>query len=133
LYEISPEELSLLQTEILSLPAGPIPEQAISSLPVLDAFMKEALRKYTPVAATIKEILQPSEVNGTHLPAGTLLTIPLSANHYNEEMFPDPTEFRLTRFFKESADKKYPMGFLPFSIGSRMCLGMNLAKLEVTC
>ncbi|KAJ3193211.1 hypothetical protein HK101_005228 [Irineochytrium annulatum] len=130
LHEISAAELDLLRNEILSL-SEPIQESTLTSLPVLDSFVKEVLRKYAPVAAVFKVATEDFEIDGVTIKKGTTLDVPMLASHMNPDHFDDPESFRLSRFLVDEVDKKRPFDFLPFSTGVRMCLGMQLARLEM--
>ncbi|KAJ3214703.1 hypothetical protein HDU67_001351 [Dinochytrium kinnereticum] len=131
LHEISEQELTLLRTELTSI-QEPIEESTLISLPVLDAFIKETLRFCPPVAAIFKKVTEDVEVRpGKFFKAGSSLSIPLLANQYNEDIFNNPSSFRLSRFLVDEIDKAYPMDYTPFGAGARMCLGMQLAKMEI--
>lgn len=45
-------------------------------------------------------------------------------------MFPDPYEFNPQRFLDNAELKNY-VGYMPFSLGSRLCPGRNLAFTEM--
>lgn len=48
--------------------------------------------------------------------------------HLNPDIFPSPHEFRPERWLKNPRLDRY---LVPFSKGSRQCLGMNLAYTEL--
>ncbi|MGK8557247.1 cytochrome P450 [Nocardia gipuzkoensis] len=47
--------------------------------------------------------------------------------HHREQTYPGHNEFRPERFLDKPADR---MRYLPFSIGSHACLGVQLTELE---
>lgn len=47
--------------------------------------------------------------------------------HFNEDYFPEPTEFNPSRFDAPIQ----PYAFLPFGGGPRLCAGHQLAKLNI--
>ncbi|KAI6222435.1 hypothetical protein M3Y99_01500700 [Aphelenchoides fujianensis] len=73
------------------------------------------------------------QLNGHVLEAGTAINALISLVHYDEKFFPDPLEFKPERFLDASGKLKKIEQFVPFSLGSRMCLGMELARIEMFC
>jgi PHYB activation tagged suppressor 1 len=67
-----------------------------------------------------------------HIPRDTELLIPIMAVHHDARLWgPDATEFNPARFADGVARAaKHPSAFIPFGLGSRMCIGQNLALLE---
>jgi cytochrome P450 len=53
--------------------------------------------------------------------------------HRNSDAFPEPTRFDPTRWIDQPAEvaKARERCFVPFSRGSRMCIGQNLAMCEL--
>jgi len=49
--------------------------------------------------------------------------------HYNPKYYPDPYEFKPERFL----GKFDPNCFLPFSSGTRVCLGRHFSEVESVC
>ncbi|KAJ3106696.1 hypothetical protein HDU97_005848 [Phlyctochytrium planicorne] len=131
LNEIHEDELSALKEEVLAL-EDPIDESTLNSLPILDAFVKEVLRIAPPAASTFKQTTEDVDLEpGKKLKKGTLLLLPILANHYQEDIYPQPEKFRFSRFLTDEVDKKHPLDYIPFGSGPRLCLGMQLARTEV--
>ncbi|KAJ3321300.1 Cytochrome P450 4B1 [Blyttiomyces sp. JEL0837] len=128
--EISESDLTLLRNEITS--SNPSSESEITSLPVLEAFTKEVLRLYSPIPATFRQAASDVVLpDGRIVPKGTTISLDVRSQGYNQELFPEPKKFDLGRFLVDEIDKKYPYAVLPFSAGPRMCVGYQLAKLEI--
>lgn len=52
--------------------------------------------------------------------------------HHDPSIYSQPENFDPDRFSEQRAeDKKVPYSFIPFGGGSRQCIGMELAKLEL--
>ncbi|KAL2840127.1 cytochrome P450 [Aspergillus pseudodeflectus] len=110
-----PETYRKLQDEIRtvmpSLDSRPT-IQALDTLPLLDACLKEGLRIASPVQCRL-----PREVN--------VCTSPWYF-HYNKDVFPDPTRYNPYRWLVEGEQKKTMLSyFQPFSKGRRQCIGQK--------
>jgi benzoate 4-monooxygenase len=51
--------------------------------------------------------------------------------HRNEEAFPNAEEFVPDRWLSKKEGEVSKEAFIPFSIGARSCIGINLAKMEL--
>ena len=92
----------------------------------------EALRLHPPVATLGREAIEPVELGGYSLPAGSNIVISPWLLHRNPALFPDPEAFQPARW-ANNARAALPRGaYLPFSVGSRSCLGERFAMLEAT-
>ena len=68
-----------------------------------------------------RETTKGLDVEGYHIPAGTLVNINLYVLHHMPEMWPDPEEFKPERFDPENRmARKDQFAFLPFSAGPRL-------------
>jgi cytochrome P450 len=113
-----PEKLRRLQDEVL---AG---EQDA----YLDAVVKETLRLCPPVPVVVRRLLEPMQLGGRELPAGTTVAPCVYLIHRNEEIYPNPRHFLPERFLER------PPGtytWIPFGGGTRRCLAASYAELEM--
>ncbi|XP_061194476.1 steroid 17-alpha-hydroxylase/17,20 lyase-like isoform X1 [Saccostrea echinata] len=74
-----------------------------------------------------------SQVGGYDIPKGTTIFINHWALHNDPKFFKDPEKFDPYRYLDENGKKKpaRPDSWLPFSAGSRVCLGETVAKPEI--
>ena len=87
--------------------------------------VSETLRMYPAGWLGSRRAVRDVEVDGTRIPAGTLVLYSPYLTHRDPTLWPDPLTFRPERF-----DEPLPAwGYLPFSAGERTCLGANLALL----
>jgi cytochrome P450 len=93
--------------------------------------LQEGLRLYTPVPVLTREVVGDIELAGTLIPAGSRLAMGAwNLTHCKETWGEDAEEFRPERFSKEEKRGRNPYVFFPFSLGSRNCVGQNLALIE---
>eukprot|EP01018_Ginkgo_biloba_P025239 Gb_30307 [translate_table: standard] len=91
--------------------------------------LQETLRMFPPGFGTFRRAIVDIEYNGYTIPKGWKLLWSVHSTHRKEAYFKDPDEFRPSRFEVEEAVAPYT--FLPFGGGTRICVGWELAKLEV--
>lgn len=80
---------------------------------------------------------------GHEFPEGTVIGVPTYALHHNELYFSNPFEYDPSRWLvKEESEgetegsslevhARQRQAFIPFSLGSRACIGRNVALFEV--
>jgi cytochrome P450 family 110 len=117
----------LLQ-ELDSLGKNPDP-MAIFRLPYLSAVCQETLRIYPVGMLTFpREVKSPVELMGYQLAPGTVVVGSIYLTHRRKDLYPEPLQFRPERFLERQFS---PYEYLPFGGGSRRCIGMALAQLEM--
>jgi PHYB activation tagged suppressor 1 len=96
--------------------------------------LNETLRLYPPAVATIRRAKVDVTLGGGELaiPRDTELLIPIMAMHHDARFWgADAAQFNPARFAGGAARAAtHPLAFIPFGLGSRMCVGQNLAILE---
>lgn len=99
-------------------------------LKYLNAVIDETLRIYPPVAVGMPRISPGETVDGMFVPKGIEVSVSAWAATHSEANFHKPYEFIPERWIDpDCTDKKE--GSQPFMLGSRVCLGRNLALLEM--
>ena len=117
----------LLQ-ELDSLGENPDPME-ISRLPYLSAICQETLRIYPVGTQTFaRQALTPVELMGHQLEPGTAVFASIYLTHRREDLYPEPLQFKPERFLERQFS---PYEYLPFGGGSRRCIGLALAQLEM--
>ncbi|XP_044800980.2 taurochenodeoxycholic 6 alpha-hydroxylase isoform X2 [Bubalus bubalis] len=127
------------EQEALGLPGHPPLCQSEYGLPFRDHLdqmpyttmcIKEAMRLYPPVPVTGRELSKPITFpDGRSLPAGILVSLSIYRLHHNPKVWPNPEVFEPTRFAPGST--RHSHAFLPFSGGSRNCIGKQFAMNEL--
>uniref|UniRef100_A0A6G1S5N6 Cytochrome P450 3A25 n=1 Tax=Aceria tosichella TaxID=561515 RepID=A0A6G1S5N6_9ACAR len=107
----------------------------LMELTLLDAFISESLRLYSPIIESNRRAEEPivlaTQPEPLMLPEGMPITTNSFIVHRDPDYWPEPNKFDLTRFLPENRDKIKPGSYLPFGLGSRTCLGMRFASLEI--
>ncbi|KAL4802082.1 cytochrome P450 [Aspergillus unguis] len=124
LYENLQQEIKTVMPLVDSRPTI----QALDTLPLLDACLKEGLRISSPVQNRLpREVPAPGwSYNGRYFPPGVNVCTSPWYFHYNEDVFPDPTHYNPSRWLVEGDQKKKMLSyFQPFSKGRRQCIGQK--------
>jgi len=103
-----------------------------SKFPLTEATIMETQRiaSLSPLAVMHKT-LAPTKLNGYDIPEGTL-AIPLLWNVLSDpQTFPDPSKFDPYRFLDENGKVQRNPALIPFSSGKRVCIGEQLANMEL--
>nr|AGT51299.1 cytochrome P450 [Aedes albopictus] len=103
----------------------------IQELEYLDMVVKESLRLIPPVPIIGRTLVEDMEMNGVTIPAGTQISIKIYNIHRNPKIWENPDEFIPERFSKTNESKRGPYDFIPFSAGSRNCIGQRYAMMEL--
>uniref|UniRef100_A0A1B0FQJ3 Cytochrome P450 n=1 Tax=Glossina morsitans morsitans TaxID=37546 RepID=A0A1B0FQJ3_GLOMM len=103
----------------------------LQDLKYLECVIKEALRLYTPVPFIGRVTDEESKIGNAIIPPDTQIMISLYNISHDPQYFPNPEAFLPERFLSEAKDKIHPFTFVPFSAGSRNCIGQKYAMLEM--
>ncbi|XP_058126923.1 cytochrome P450 4d2-like [Anopheles coustani] len=109
----------------------PLTYSTLQNFPYLDMVVKESLRLLPPVSFIGRRLVDDVEINGITVPAGTDITIPIYVIHRNPDVYPEPERFDPERFSEQSTQRRGPYDYIPFSIGSRNCIGQRYALMEM--
>jgi cytochrome P450 family 110 len=102
---------------------------AISKLPYLNAVCAETLRIYPVAMLTFPRITQETvTLQGYEIEPGRMISGCIYLTHHREDIYPEPHLFKPERFLERQFS---PYEYLPFGGGSRRCIGMALAQLEL--
>jgi cytochrome P450 len=130
-----PEHCQCLQAELDAVAPGgfaPLTVETLRRLKRLDWLIKEAARLYPPVLNVPRVATSDFTFDGYLIPAGSRIRLALGASHLLPHVFADPQRFDPDRFAPpREEDHRTPYGFVPFGGGSRICIGMNFALIEI--
>ncbi|XP_028640422.1 cytochrome P450 4A10-like isoform X2 [Grammomys surdaster] len=98
----------------------------LNQMPFTTMCIKEAMRIYPPVPSIARKLNTPVTFHdGRSLPKGITVVLHFYALHHNPKVWSNPEVFDPSRFAMDSAQHSH--AFLPFSGGSRNCIGKQLA------
>ena len=103
-------------------------------LPYVEAFMAEVLRcvNFTPLGGPRAEIDgNGSYIEGYLIPKDATIMFDYDSIFMDDEIFERPDIFNPDRFLNKIGAFVTPKEFIPFSVGRRTCVGMQLAKWEL--
>lgn len=130
-----PDYLARVEAElrpVIEDPNAPIPFEALRSTRVLDNFVKETGRLYSPVFNVPRGVLADVEFGGYTLAGGEQVRLALAACHRLPDVFADPEVFDPGRFdVPREEDRRTPYALVTFGGGPRVCIGMQFAQIEV--
>jgi cytochrome P450 len=113
-----PDKLARLREEVL----------ADEEETYLDAVVKETMRLCPSVPIVVRRLVDPMEVGGYTLPAGTRVAPCPHLMHRREDVYPQPRRFVPERFLERPAGT---YTWIPFGGGARRCIAASYAQLEM--
>jgi cytochrome P450 len=117
-----PEKFERLREEVLS---GE--EDAYA-----DAVVKEILRLCPAVPLVMRKLVQPMELGGYTIPAGTTVAPCIYLVHHREDIYPHPYAFMPERFLDQAGgDRIDNYTWIPFGSGVRRCVAASFAQIEM--
>ncbi|CAO2588542.1 Cytochrome P450 4A12 [Lemmus lemmus] len=126
-----PEHQKRCRDEVQSLLGGgaSITWDHLDQMPYTTMCIKEALRLYPPVPGVGRDLSTPVTFpDGRSLPKGYLVSLCVESRSLNLTC-PDPEVFDPSRFAPNAA--RHSHAFLPFSGGTRNCIGKQFAMNEL--
>ncbi|GJJ06950.1 hypothetical protein Clacol_001146 [Clathrus columnatus] len=114
LLAIEQEEQEKMHQHIISI----IPDQ---KLPVIE------LAKITVEDSMLPTLRPNGSIEQVFVPANTEIRLDTVGTHYNPRYWPDPMAFKPSRFMEDYNRD----AFVPFSVGSRACIGRGFSETEM--
>ncbi|CAK6432911.1 unnamed protein product [Pipistrellus nathusii] len=103
-----------------------------AQMPFTEATIMEVQRLTMVVPLSIPHMTSAKTVlQGYTIPKGTVILPNLWAVHRDPAIWEKPNDFNPTRFLDEQGQLIKRETFIPFGIGKRVCMGEQLAKMEL--
>ncbi|KAL4899472.1 hypothetical protein BDW74DRAFT_183726 [Aspergillus multicolor] len=105
----------------------------LEQLPYFTSVMLEGLRLSYGVTARLPRIAPYNalQYKDWTIPPGTPVSMSCLLMHHDESVFPDSYRFNPDRWVNPTERKRLEKYMVAFSRGSRMCIGMQLARSEI--
>ncbi|MFJ9315194.1 cytochrome P450 [Pimelobacter simplex] len=106
--------------------------QALRSIPVLEAALKETLRLHPPLIILMRLVQEDFELLGHTIPAGTLIAASPKVSNRIEADFPDAASFDPGRYIDpRQEDLQNRWTWIPFGAGKHRCVGNAFAMMQM--
>ncbi|KAK7740019.1 hypothetical protein SLS62_011162 [Diatrype stigma] len=125
-----PEIKKQLLEELSTLPED-FTDGDVKALPYLKRVIDETLRLYSAAPGALPRVVPEGGASfGKHwLPGGTVVSTQAYSLHRDPVAFPDAEKFDPTRW--ENPTQAMKEAYMPFGGGSRSCIGIHLAYMEM--
>jgi cytochrome P450 len=121
-----------LRAELETVLQGRLPTfDDLPKLKYLDQVIKETLRSMTSVPVFTRSPLKDTTLGGFRVNRGDPIFVVVEAAHKNPKFFPEPDLFNPERWTPEFEKALPKTAFMPFSAGSRICVGWHFAMAEL--
>ncbi|KAJ3370516.1 hypothetical protein GGF31_004107 [Allomyces arbusculus] len=128
-----PNVQAKLRDEIVAVvgadPSAPVTEAHLAQFKYLKNVIKESLRVYSIAPVLSRFAPCDTVVGGYAVPKGTEILMAMEVTSRSDRYFTNPDEFVPERWDGKDV---HPFASLPFSFGSRSCVGRRLAEMEMT-
>ncbi|KAL6110779.1 cyp2u1 [Pungitius sinensis] len=131
---LHPDVQDKVQTEIDEVVGRhrPLSSTDKGSLPFTEATIMEVQRMTVAVPLAIPHMAsETTEFRGYTIPKGTVIVPNLWSVHRDPTVWDEPDRFNPARFLNEEGQLLRKEYFIPFGIGRRVCMGEQLAKMEL--
>ncbi|KAF3024104.1 hypothetical protein E8E14_002621 [Neopestalotiopsis sp. 37M] len=125
-----PDIKARLLAELAALPDG-FAYDDVKTLPYMNQVIEESLRMYPAAPSGLPRVVPAggAQLSGHYLPAGAIVSAQAWSMHRAPDVFPEPHTFDPSRWANPTKDMRD--SFLAFGGGSRVCLGLHLARMEL--
>ncbi|KDP45666.1 hypothetical protein JCGZ_17273 [Jatropha curcas] len=123
-----------VRAEVLEICGGGMPDyEMVRKMKLLNMVIHESLRLYPPVPIISREAFQDMKFGNINAPKGVNVWTMVTPLHTDPEIWgTDSYNFNPQRFANGIAGAcKFPYSYMPFGVGPRVCLGQNLALVEL--
>lgn len=117
--------------EVFENPNAPVTYNDIQRLHYLEQVIQETWRLYPPIPMVAKKPSTDIDLDICTLPKDCTVGIMIMGVHRDPNQYPRPFKFNPDNFLPDNIKARNPFSFLPFSAGSRTCIGAKYATLLI--
>ncbi|ORY70424.1 cytochrome protein [Pseudomassariella vexata] len=120
-----------LVDELSGLSDDDLEDQKLKNLPYLNQVIQESMRLYPAAPSGLPRAVprEGAEMGGYFIPGGHTVSVQAYSMHRDAAVYPEPLVFDPSRW--EEPTQAMKDSFVPFGGGSRICLGLHLARIEL--
>ncbi|HEX8834600.1 MAG TPA: cytochrome P450, partial [Abditibacteriaceae bacterium] len=93
--------------------------------------IQETMRMFPPNPTIGRVAVEDDEIDGHHIPAGSVMTLSPYLAHRNARHWPNPEVFDPERFAPENMEGRHRFAYCPFGGGARQCIGKGIALMTI--
>lgn len=105
--------------------------EALQGLPFVRACIQETMRLYPAIWVLARENPQSEIIGDLKIPAGSIIQICPYSLHRDPSLWPEPQKFVPSRFIQLPVEKRQKGSYIPFGAGPHVCIGAQLAMMEL--
>jgi cytochrome P450 len=103
----------------------PLTLEIINQMTYLDMAIKETLRLIPIIPLIARDVMEDFDLGPCRVKPGMIVAINIYSLHLSKDVWGEDAEvYNPDRFSEENTAKRHPYSFLPFSAGSRNCIGI---------
>jgi cytochrome P450 len=132
LLSLHPEVERRLYREVRTVLGERTPELSdLPRLPYAHQVLQEAMRLYPPVWVIPRDAIADDEIAGVRIPARSTILLSPYVTHRHPECWDNPEAFDPDRFDAAVAKERPKHAYFPFGGGPRLCMGADMATMEM--
>ena len=93
--------------------------------------LQEAMRLYPPVWVIPRDAIKDDRIGSTRIPAGSTILLSPYVTHRHPDVWENPEAFDPDRFEPARCKERPRHAYFPFGAGPRLCMGMDMATMEM--
>lgn len=108
----------------------PVTFEKIGQLRYTRMVLQEVMRLRPPASWLPRVAVADDVIDGYHIPAGTMVVLPIYMYHHHPAFWEEPSKFDPERFSPERSAGRHAFAWIPFGAGQRLCIGRDFAMME---
>ncbi|ODM98334.1 Cytochrome P450 4C1 [Orchesella cincta] len=129
--ELCRQEIDEVFQDPFMLKNGVLKFDALKELKQVERCIQESLR-INPIVTIMRRLESPLKINEELvIPKDVSVVLSAYVLHHLPQYFPNPEKFDPDRFLPERVRERHPYSYIPFSGGTRSCIGLKLAMMEL--